>query len=57
MLVTYASRRGGTAELAQWIGSALVAQGLSVIVLPVHEVHALDDIDAVVLGSSVYNDR
>ena len=57
MLVTYASRRGGTAELAQWIGSALVAQGLSVIVQPVHEVPSLEDIDAVVLGSSVYNDR
>ena len=56
-LVAYASRRGGTAEMAQWIGDQLVRRGHPVSVARAADVHSLEDVDAVVLGSCVYLSR
>jgi menaquinone-dependent protoporphyrinogen oxidase len=60
VLVSYASKHGATAEIAQrlggWLGAALVAgdPGAEVDVLSADEVGDLAGYDAVVLGSAVY---
>lgn len=54
VLVSAASMHGATAEIAQAIGQELAAQGLTVTVTPPGEVHAIDDYDAVIIGSAVY---
>jgi menaquinone-dependent protoporphyrinogen oxidase len=54
ILVTYASKYGSTAEIAEKIGEVLRASSFHVSILPVAEVQNLDSYDAVVLGSGVY---
>jgi len=54
VLVSAASRRGATVEIAQAIGQALSEQGLTVTVVPPGEVRSLDGYDAVIIGSAVY---
>lgn len=54
ILVTYASKRGSTAEIAEKIGEVLRQNGLLVDVLPVNKVRDLTPYRTVVLGSSVY---
>lgn len=54
ILVSAASKHGGTAEIADWIGERLRQEGLDVVVRTPDAVTSLDDIDAVVLGSGVY---
>lgn len=54
VLVTAASKHGGTAEIADWIGATLTESGLDVVVRPPEDVSTLDGFDAVVLGSGVY---
>jgi menaquinone-dependent protoporphyrinogen oxidase len=54
VLVTASSKYGSTAEIAEVIGKALVADGLGVDVTPPDGVTSLDEYDAVVLGSAVY---
>ncbi len=54
ILVTAASKHGGTAEIAEWIGARLLHEGLEAVVRTPDEVTSLDDVDAVVLGSGVY---
>lgn len=54
VLVTAASKHGGTAEMAGWIGQRLEREGLDVVVAPPSDVASLDDVDAVVLGSGIY---
>ena len=54
VLVTAASKHGATGEIAQAIGDALRDQGLDATVLEPEHVDAVDDYDAVVLGSAVY---
>lgn len=54
VLVTAASMHGATAEIAQAIGQALLQHGCAVTVLPPAEVKAVDDYDAVIIGSAVY---
>lgn len=49
-----ASKYGATAEIARAIGDVLVDRGLEVTVIPPEEVGAVEDYDAVVLGSAVY---
>lgn len=57
MLVTYATRAGSTAEVAEAIGKALCSQGMAVDVLPAKEVTGVGDYRAVVVGSAVYMGR
>lgn len=54
VLVTAASKHGGTAEIAEWIGERLTRDGLDVTVVEPAVVESLDGYDAVVLGSAVY---
>lgn len=53
ILVTYASRTGSTAEIAQAMGKTLREHGADVDVLPVESVKSLAPYDAVVAGSAI----
>jgi len=54
ILVSYASRHGATAEIAEKIGRVLGEAGLTCDLLPVDQVKDLSGYGAVVLGSAVY---
>ena len=54
ILVTYATKHGATAEIAEKIGAVVQAAGLAVEVLPVDQVETLSKYQAVVFGSAVY---
>lgn len=53
ILVTYSSRRGATAEIAEFIAEIL-RENITVDIKPVDDVTNLEGYDAVVLGSAVY---
>jgi menaquinone-dependent protoporphyrinogen oxidase len=57
VLVAYASERGGTAEIADWIGAELRRAGVEADVRPAGEVSELDGYDAVVVGGALYEGR
>ena len=57
VLVAYASQRGGTAEIADWIGAALRQAGVDADVRPAGEVADLDGYDAAVIGGALYAGR
>lgn len=54
ILITYASKYGATAEIAERIGEVLRQAGLQADVSPVDGIRNLTAYQAVVLGSSVY---
>jgi menaquinone-dependent protoporphyrinogen oxidase len=54
ILVTYASKYGSTAEIANKIGEELRQAGYKVDVLPVDGIQDLNPYEAVILGSAVY---
>ncbi|GAA2286148.1 flavodoxin domain-containing protein [Actinomadura sp. NPDC048955] len=57
VLVAFASERGGTAEIAEWVGAALRDAGVTADVRPAGEVESLDGYDAVVVGGALYVGR
>ena len=57
VLVTYATKYGATAEIAEKIGQVLLQAGLRTDVLPTDRVGDLAPYNAVVLGSAVYIGR
>lgn len=59
VLVTYATRHASTAEIAEAIGHVLSANAATdtVEVLPVENVEDVEDYDAVLLGSAIYDGR
>ena len=57
ILVTYATKYGATAEIAEKIGQVLRQAGFHVDVLPTDRVSDLTPYKAVVLGSAVYIGR
>lgn len=57
VLVAYASRNGGTAEIAGWIGTTLAAEGVGALVRPAAAVRDLPPVAAVVIGSGLYGGR
>lgn len=57
ILVTYATKHGATAEIAEKIGGVLRQDGFEVDVRPVERVSDASPYDAVVLGSAVYIGR
>lgn len=54
LLVTYASKYGSTAEIAEVIGKELGIQNYEVEVKPVEEVSGLTGYDGFVIGSALY---
>lgn len=54
VLVAYASKHGGTAGLAEWIGQALEHSGMGVSVVPTNEVIDVESYDAVIVGGALY---
>ena len=57
VLVTYATKYGATAEIAEKIGQVLQKEGLAADVVPVKKMKDLSPYSAVVLGSAVYIGR
>ena len=53
VLVTYGSKFGSTAEIAEAITAELRDHGIDVDCLPAHDAKTVDGYDAVVLGSAV----
>lgn len=53
ILVTYASRTGSTAEIAEAVGNTLTQNGAQVDVLPMQDVKDLTQYSAVVVGSAI----
>jgi menaquinone-dependent protoporphyrinogen oxidase len=54
VLVTYGSKFGSTAEIAEKIAEVLRTRGLNVSIMPASTVSDLSAFNAVVLGSAVY---
>ncbi|MGN6380485.1 MAG: flavodoxin domain-containing protein [Gaiellales bacterium] len=57
VLVTYASKRGSTREVAESVASTLLRAGLNAELRPVEAVTSLEGVDAVVLGGALYMGR
>jgi menaquinone-dependent protoporphyrinogen oxidase len=57
ILVTYASRAGSTAEVAEAIGTILREEGAQVDVLPMQAVKDVSTYQAVVAGSAIRNSK
>ena len=57
ILVTYASRAGSTAEVAQAVGKTLSDCGELVDVLPMQDVHNLSEYRAIVAGSPIRSSK
>jgi menaquinone-dependent protoporphyrinogen oxidase len=57
VLVAYATKYGSTAELAQFIVGILRDEGLEADCLPASKVTAVDEYDAVLIGSALYMGR
>ena len=57
VLVTYGSKHGSTAEIAQAIADGIRAEGVDVDCVSASEAGAIEGYDAVVLGSAVYMRR
>jgi menaquinone-dependent protoporphyrinogen oxidase len=54
VLVCYGSKRGGTRELAEWIGHSLEEHGDAVDVKPARDVTSVAGYDAAVIGGALY---
>lgn len=57
VLVTWASRRGGTAGVGQILAEELAGRGFDVAALPAHETGSLEGVDAVIVGGALYGNR
>ena len=57
VLVTYASKYGATAEIAEKIAEVLSQAGLQIDLLPIEQVADLKPYQAVVLGTAIYIGR
>jgi menaquinone-dependent protoporphyrinogen oxidase len=57
VLVTYASKYGATAEIAEKVGDAIRQSGLAVDVVPAKDINDVTPYTAVVLGSAAYIGR
>lgn len=57
VLITYATTRGSTREVAERIAARLHADGFAVDCRPVDHVYSVDNYSAVILGSAVHSHR
>jgi menaquinone-dependent protoporphyrinogen oxidase len=55
ILVTYGSKMGGTAGIAELVGQALTDAGFQADVRPVSEVDPIEAYDAVLVGGALYS--
>jgi menaquinone-dependent protoporphyrinogen oxidase len=56
-LIVYATKRGGTAAIAQRLGTALTQHGIDVDVRHVDDVERIDGYDVVIVGSPIVDGR
>lgn len=54
VLVAYASKMGGTAEIAEAIGREIRVHGLEVDVMRARDVHTMNSYEYVIVGSAIY---
>jgi menaquinone-dependent protoporphyrinogen oxidase len=54
ILVTYASKRGGTRGLAEMVADGLIEEGFTVDLMPVREVEDVDRYEGVIVGGALY---
>ena len=54
ILVTYASKRGGTKGLAEMVADDLRGEGFTVDLVPADQVRRCDGYDAVIVGGALY---
>jgi menaquinone-dependent protoporphyrinogen oxidase len=54
VLVAYGSKHGGTAEIAEWIATALRGRGLEADVMSGSAVEDVGSYDAVIIGGALY---
>ena len=57
VMVLHASKRGGTAGIADLIAERLEERGVEALVRDASKVRRFDDVDGVVLGSALYGGR
>lgn len=57
ILVTYATKKGSTKEVAEAVALRLEGAGFETTLLPAAEVDELDDVDSVVIGGALYMGR
>jgi len=57
VLVTFGSKRGGTAGLAAMIGDALTEVGCEAVVAPAKDVSDVGGVDAVIVAGALYANR
>jgi menaquinone-dependent protoporphyrinogen oxidase len=57
ILVTWGSKRGGTAEIGAMVAAALGARGVDVVALPAADVRVVAGFDAAVVGGALYANR
>ncbi|HXU07295.1 MAG TPA: flavodoxin domain-containing protein [Polyangia bacterium] len=57
VLVTWGSKRGGTAGIGQMIAIMLEARGIDVVAVPVAEARSLAPFDAAIVGGALYANR
>jgi menaquinone-dependent protoporphyrinogen oxidase len=57
VLVTWGSKRGGTAGIGQMLAAALETHGINVVAAPAAEVHAVAGFDAAIVGGALYANR
>ena len=53
-LVAYASKHGSTEGIARAVADRLRERGVEADARPVHDIHGIDGVDSVVLGSAIY---
>jgi len=54
VLVTWSSKRGGTAGIGRILGQELAASGFDVVAVPVREVKSLAGFEAAIVGGALY---
>lgn len=57
VLVCHGSKRGGTRELAEWIGASLQKNGIDAEVMPARDVDSVAGYDAIIIGGALYTFR
>jgi len=57
VLVTWGSKRGGTAGIGRILGEALLARGVEVVAVPADRVPAFARFDAAIVGGALYANR